>query len=66
MEARFRAEYNDFDTLATWSFCRGEDASELEATILELFKNFRVFNGLLKRNGGTEFFSKDILGLKPS
>ena len=38
-----------------------EDAEELEEFLLDEFKEFRVFNYHYKNNGGTEFFSKNVL-----
>jgi len=38
-----------------------EDAIELEEFILEEFMEYRVFNKAYNGNGGTEFFSKDVL-----
>ncbi len=54
----------EIQILKTWKFKRGEDAYKLEQSILTEHSEYRVNNDNFKGNGGTEFFSKDILGLE--
>lgn len=65
VEERFRApDLARIRIVKTWRFAIGRSAAEREAEILHLYAGDRYFGPDILRDGNTELFTHDILGLE--
>ncbi len=62
VEIRFSG-VNDIDIIKTWTYKNFDCAYKVEQGLHKKHKKHRVFNKRFENNGGTEFFSKDVLNL---
>lgn len=63
IKERFKADMQYIKVIHTWSFENGYDALKKEQSILKEFKKYKYRGADLLKNGNTELFNIDVLGL---